>query len=390
MKKISIIILLSLFLNIIPISVFAKNNEENSDVNLTKHATSSILVEATTGEIIYKQNPNKISSVASLTKMMGLIIIFDFINKGGITYDEIITVSSYAKSMGGTQLYLETGEKISVNELIKGIVMASANDAMVAMAERVSGTEEAFVKKMNLKAKELGLKNTHFVNCTGFDEENHYSTASDMAKIAMELVNNYPDVYKFSSVYESYVRENTSNKTWIANTNKLVRFYEGADGLKTGSTTDAGKCIAATAKRNGLRLIAISLGYKDVTTRNKETMDLLDYGFNQYEINMLYEKDKKVGTINVDKVNEKIDLYAKDDIFILKKKIDESISYQYEIVLDNVSYPIKKGQKIATLYVKDNNTIVKKSPLVVNKDINKMNILKLYFYNLKDILAGLN
>lgn len=222
MKKISIIILLSLFLNVIPISVFAKNNEENSDVNLTKHATSSILVEATTGEIIYKQNPNKISSVASLTKMMGLIIIFDFINKGGTTYDEIITVSSYAKSMGGTQLYLETGEKISVNELIKGIVMASANDAMVAMAERVSGTEEAFVKKMNLKAKELGLKNTHFVNCTGFDEENHYSTASDMAKIAMELVNNYPEIYKFSSVYESYVRENTSNKTWIANTNKPV------------------------------------------------------------------------------------------------------------------------------------------------------------------------
>lgn len=222
MKKISIIILLSLFLNIIPISVFAKNNEENSDVNLTKHATSSILVEATTGEILYKQNPNKISSVASLTKMMGLIIIFDFINKGGTTYDEIITVSSYAKSMGGTQLYLETGEKISVNDLIKGIIMVSANDAMVAMAERVSGTEEAFVKKMNLKAKELGLKNTHFVNCTGFDEKNHYSTSYDMVKIAMELVNNYPDVYKFSSVYESYVRENTPNKTWIANTNKPV------------------------------------------------------------------------------------------------------------------------------------------------------------------------
>lgn len=222
MKKISIIILFSLFVNLIPFSVLAKEKEENSDVNLTKHATSSILVEATTGKILYKQNPNKILSVASLTKMMGLIIIFDFINKGGTTYDEIITVSEYAKSMGGTQLYLETGEKISVNELLKGIVMASANDAMVAMAERVSGTEEAFVKKMNLKAKELGLKNTNFVNCTGFDEQNHYSTASDMAKIAMELVNNYPEIYKFSSVYESYVRENTSNKTWIANTNKPV------------------------------------------------------------------------------------------------------------------------------------------------------------------------
>lgn len=142
MKKISIIILLSLFLNIIPISVFAKNDEENSDVNLTKHATSSILVEATTGEIIYKQNPNKISSVASLTKMMGLIIIFDFINKGGTTYDEIITVSSYAKSMGGTQLYLETGEKISVNDLIKGIIMVSANDvAVIKKQSQVIGEE---------------------------------------------------------------------------------------------------------------------------------------------------------------------------------------------------------------------------------------------------------
>lgn len=390
MKKITILVLISIFLNLIPISIFAKEDNENSDVNLTKKASSSILIEATTGEVLYKQNPNKILSVASLTKMMGLILIFDFINKGGTTYDEIITVSEYAKSMGGTQLYLETGEKISVNDLIKGIVMVSANDAMVAMAERVSGTEEAFVKKMNMKAKEMGLKNTNFVNCTGFDEKNHYSTANDMAKIAMELVNNYPEIYKFSGVYESYVRENTSNKTWIANTNKLVRFYDGADGLKTGSTEDAGKCIAATAKRNGLRLIAISLGYKDVTTRNKETMDLLDYGFNQYEIDMLYEKNTKVGTVAVDKVNEKIELYSKDDIFILKKRTDEKKEYKYEIKLDNVSYPIKKGQKIATLYIKYNNNIIKKSPLITNKDIKKMNIFKLYFYNLKDILAGLN
>ena len=359
MKKISIIILLSLFLNVIPISVFAKNNEENSDVNLTKHATSSILVEATTGEIIYKQNPNKISSVASLTKMMGLIIIFDFINKGGTTYDEIITVSSYAKSMGGTQLYLETGEKISVNELIKGIVMASANDAMVAMAERVSGTEEAFVKKMNLKAKELGLKNTHFVNCTGFDEENHYSTASDMAKIAMELVNNYPEIYKFSSVYESYVRENTSNKTWIANTNKLVRFYEGADGLKTGSTTDAGKCIAATAKRNGLRLIAISLGYKDVTTRNKETMDLLDYGFNQYEINMLYEKDKKVGAVSDENGTS----------FQYEKRRQKGAVYNVyvaeDIVTEGGKTVYKKGAEVAKNLItgEDGSVTVKDLPL---------------------------
>ena len=145
MKKISIIILLSLFLNVIPISVFAKNNEENSDVNLTKHATSSILVEATTGETIYKQNPNKISSVASLTKMMGLIIIFDFINKGGTTYDEIITVSSYAKSMGGTQLYLETGEKISVNDLIKGIVMVSANELAVSIKQSLLSKEEIII-----------------------------------------------------------------------------------------------------------------------------------------------------------------------------------------------------------------------------------------------------
>ena len=216
---------------------------------------------------------------------------------------------------------LQTDEQITVDQLLRVLMVHSANDAANVLAFHIDGSISAFAERMNAKLNALGLHDSHFTNPSGQHDENHYSTASDMVKIAMELVNNYPDVYKFSSVYESYVRENTPNKTWIANTNKLVRFYEGADGLKTGSTNDAGKCIVATAKRNGLRLIAISLGYKDVTTRNKETMDLLDYGFNQYEINMLYEKDKKVGTVNVDKVNEKIDLYAKEDIFILKKKI---------------------------------------------------------------------
>ena len=299
MKKISIIILLSLFLNVIPISVFAKNNEENSDVNLTKHATSSILVEATTGEIIYKQNPNKISSVASLTKMMGLIIIFDFINKGGTTYDEIITVSSYAKSMGGTQLYLETGEKISVNDLIKGIVMASANDAMVAMAERVSGTEEAFVKKMNLKAKELGLKNTNFINATGLTADNHYSSANDMVLIARELVK-HEKILEFTGTYEDYLRKDTKSPFWLVNTNRLVRFYSGVDGLKTGFTDEAGYCLTSTAKRDNMRLITVVMNEPDISKRSADTSKMLDYGFNVYMVRNIIDDSSVIDKVKVE------------------------------------------------------------------------------------------
>ena len=214
-------ILKKCLLLLIIVSLFAPCSVLAMDVNLTPNASNAILMEATTGKIIYNKNANEPHSVASLTKMMGLIIIFEVLEKGGITLEEEVTVSKNAKDMGGTQLWLDEGEKISVKDLIKGITMASANDAMVALAERIAGTEEAFVKMMNDKVRELGLKNTNFKNVTGLDEKGHYSSAYDMAIIAKELIK-HDEVLEFTKVYESYINEGKENKKWIANTNKVV------------------------------------------------------------------------------------------------------------------------------------------------------------------------
>lgn len=218
MKKFIIILFIFIsMLSVFPVSIMAK--EEYA--NITPNAFSAVLIESTTGKVLYNKNANEKHQVASLTKMMGLILIFSALENGSIKLDEMVTTSRNAKEMGGSQIWLEEGEKISINDLIKGITMASANDAMVLMAERIAGTEEAFVKMMNEKAKELGLKNTYFKNSTGLDEDGQYSSAYDMAIIAQNLLK-YEKILDYTSVYEDYIRENTDNKTWIVNTNKVV------------------------------------------------------------------------------------------------------------------------------------------------------------------------
>ena len=376
-----------MIISLLPINIYAL--ETNSkDVDLTPSASSSIVIEASTGQILYNKDANKPHEVASLTKMMGLILIFEAIEKGALKTDEILTTSENAKNMGGSQIWLDTGEKISVDDLLKGIIMASANDAMVLMAERVSGTEEAFVNQMNKKAKELGLKNTYFKNSTGLDEDGAYSSAYDMAIIAKELIKN-EKVFDYSKNYESYIREGTSNKTWITNTNKLVRFYEGVDGLKTGLTDKAGSCMAVTAKKNGLRLIAITLGFPDSKVRNQETMDLLDYGFNQYEAKIIKKKNDVLGQLYLEKANKnKIDLVLSDDVVIINKKQDKEKDYKYEIKTYDVVYPIKKDTVLGVLQVKENNKVINEIDLVSKEDINKLNIFRLYLKILKDILLG--
>ena len=290
--------------------------------------------------------------------------------------------------MGGTQIWLEEGEKISVNDLLKGITMASANDAMVAMAERISGTEAAFVKKMNEKAKQLGLKNTNFVNSTGFDEEGAYSSAFDMAIIASELLK-HEKILDYTSKYESYIRENTNNKTWITNTNKLVKYYKGCDGLKTGYTDNAGSSLAVTAKREGLRLIAITFGYKNTSTRNREAVSLLDYGFSQYASKTILEKGKIVKQINLAKADKnRINLILKENANVVTRVGANSKTYTYSIKLNDISYPIKKGDTIGKLYLKDGSKIVKDVDLVSDADIRKAGLFKQYFGVISDMFSG--
>ena len=290
-------------MNLFPVCVFA--NDNNKD-NLIPGAVSGLLMDADSGKIIFEKDKNKRVAVASMTKMVAQIIVMENVKAKKIKWDDVVTVSKNAADMGGSQIYIAEGEKITVEDLMKGISMASGNDATVAMAEYISGSENKFVELMNKKVKELGLKNTVFKNCTGLDEDGHYSSAYDMAVIARELIVKHPDIFRFSSVYEDYLRENTDNKFWLVNTNKLVRFYEGADGLKTGHTDNAGYCLAATAKKNNLRLIAIVLGEGNATTRNNETMELLDYGYKNLKTVKLKSSGDIVKKVKLDKADNEI------------------------------------------------------------------------------------
>lgn len=380
MKRIFVIFLISLMF--VPVTVFA--NEED----FTPNASSSVLIDYDTKEVLYGKEENKRTSVASLTKMVGLILIMEKLEEGSLKTNEYVTISKNAKEMGGTQLWLEEGEKISVNDLLKGITMASANDAMVAMAERISGTESAFVNKMNNKVKELGLHNTNFVNCTGFDEKGAYSSAYDMAIVASELLK-YSKILDYTSKYESYIRENTDNKIWITNTNKLVKFYPGVDGLKTGYTDDAGSSIAVTAKKNGLRLIGISFGYNDTRTRNSEMMSLLDYGFSQYTSKTIFKKNQIIKKISVPKADiDKLNLLTEDDITITNKIGAEPKKYNYYLKLNKLTFPIKKGDVVGKLYLKYDSGTVREFNLITDVDIKKASFFKQYLGIIKDMLNG--
>jgi len=364
---------------IFPIKVIAIED------NLLENAKSGILIEKETGEILYEKNKDEKLAIASLTKMTAQIIILENIENGNLKWDEIVTTSANAANMGGTQIWLSAGEKISVEDLFKGISMASANDATVALAERIAGTEKAFVEMMNNKVKELGLKNTVFKNCTGLDEDGHFSTAYDLAIIAKELLN-HEEILRFSSVYEDYIREDTANKFWIVNTNKLVRFYEGADGLKTGFTDNAGYTMVTTAKRNNMRLIAVALGEEISKTRNEEITNLLDYGFNNYKVDIVKEKGEIVDTINIKKSNkENVNIVVKNNLLVLNRKSEKSIKYDTKITLNEIKLPIRKNSVVGKIEVIDNGKILKSGDLIIEEDIYKVGYFTYLYNNLKNI-----
>ena len=373
------IMFLIIFFVFFPINVFA------TDDTLLENAKSGILIEKETGEILYEKNKDEKLAIASLTKMAAQIIILENIENGNLKWDEIVTTSANAANMGGTQIWLSAGEKITVEDLFKGISMASANDATVALAERIAGTEKVFVELMNNKVKELGLKNTVFKNCTGLDEAGHYSTAYDLAIIAKELLK-HEEILRFSSVYEDYIRENTANKYWVVNTNKLVRFYEGADGLKTGFTDNAGYTMVTTAKRNNMRLIAVVLGESVSKTRNEETTELLDYGFNTYKVDVIKEKGEVVDTINLKKANkDNINITVKNNLLVLSKKSEKSIKYDTKITLNEIKLPIEKNTIVGKIEVINDNKVIKSSDLIIGEDLYKINYLKYLYNNLKNM-----
>ena len=359
----------------VPVSAFAEENnseEENNGLALAPDAKSAILLEQDTGEILFDKNAHEKLPPASMTKIMTLLLIMEALDKGNLQKDEMIRVSERAASMGGSQIFLEAGEEMSVNDLLKGVAIASGNDASVALAERLAGSEEAFVKKMNERAKELKLENTHFQNSTGLPADNHYSTSYDMAMIANELLK-YEAITDYSSVYEDYLRKGQDNEFWLVNTNKLVRFYPDVDGLKTGYTSEAKYCLTATAKRDDMRVIAVVMGAESPKERNTMVSGLLDYAFNQFETNKLFDRDEKITDIHLLKSKQKnVDIVTKQSISTLHKKGEEEKDIQTEVKLqDTWNLPVKRGDEVGKLYVKDGEQVLYEIPLTVEEDIEK-------------------
>ncbi len=356
---------------------------------LIPNSKSGILIEANSGKIIFEKDKDEHQSIASLTKIASLIIIFEELEAGNIHYDDVVTASRNASEFGGSQIYLEAGEKMTVKDLIKGISIASGNDAVVAMAEHISGSEDKFVSRMNKLVKRLKLKNTNFVNCTGLDEENHYSSAYDVALLARELIVKHPKILEFSSIYEDYLRNNTDNKFWLVNTNKLIHLYSGCDGLKTGHTDAAGYCLASTAKRDGLRLIGIVLGENDSNVRNKETMELLDYGFNNIKMNCVLKKGEVIDKIWIDKTdNKEYDVVLKNNLCVIEDK-DNLYKYNYKTNIVNKNLPIKKGDSIGRLEVYYKDNVIASEDVTVKNNINKINVLKFIFESVYNLFFGL-
>lgn len=373
---------------ILCISLLFLMNVKAETVDLAPNAKSAILIEASTGEIIYEKNSHEKLEPASMTKMMSMLLIVENIEKGVIGWDDVVTVSENASSMGGSQILLETNEQMSVKDLFKGIAVASGNDAVVAMAEKIAGTEDGFVKMMNDRAKELGLNDTSFKNPHGLDTANHYSSAYDMMLIAKELVK-HDEVLKYTSIYEDYLRQNTDKQIWLVNTNKLVRFYDGVDGLKTGYTAGAGYCLTATAKRNGVRFIAVTMGEPDSKTRNAEVSSMLDYAFAQYTVEKVLSTDSILGTKEVEKGKEKVaTIVPMEDINILYKKIDSKKNITYNLKLNKLKAPLKYGDVVGTIELLEDEKVIKTINVTVKNDVTKANFFELYLRNLTDIISG--
>lgn len=379
MKK--ILILLLLF-----ISIPLVKAEETED--LAPNAKSAIMIEASTGEILFQKNKDEKLAPASMTKMMSMLLIMEEIENGNLKWNEMITTSEKASSMGGSQIFLKVGEKMTVEDLLKGVAIASGNDAVVALAERVSGSEEQFVKRMNIRAKDLGLKNTNFINATGLTADNHYSTAYDMSLIAKELVK-HEKILEFTSTYEDYLRKDTKSPFWLVNTNRLVRFKEGVDGLKTGFTDEAGYCLTATMKKDNMRLITVVMKEENTSKRSADTTKMLDYGFNIYMVQTILDEKTTIEKKKVELGKTlTTEIVPKENITILNKKSEEQKNITYKTNINKIIAPVKKGDKVGTIDIIEDNNIISTIDATVKEDISKANILTIYLRNIKEIISG--
>lgn len=365
---------------------FMINNLYCEKLDLKLHAKSAILVETSTHKVLYESNSNEKRSPASMTKIMTLLLTMESLEKGNIKLTDKVNISKHAASMGGTQIFVEEGSHVDVKTLIKGMAIASANDAAVAISEYIGGTESNFVHMMNKRAKELGCNNTSFKNPHGLDEDGHYTTAYDLSLIAIELLK-HPSILKYTSTYEDYI-DVSGNNHWLVNTNKLIRFYNGIDGLKTGYTSKAGYCLSATMEKNNMRLLSIVMGESNKDNRSEDTISLMEYGFSTYGLKRIYSKDNYKKIIYIDNAgNRKVNYYLKDDVNMIVNKNDKNVKYKVNEEIYDIKAPIKKGDTVGELKLSYNNKVFKYD-LIVKEDVNKANYFRVYFNIFKDIISG--
>lgn len=377
MKKFIFLCVLS-FLTIINLNAL-------ESVNLKSE--SGIVIEASTGKVLFEKNSNQQYAPASMTKIMTMLLIIEEIEKGNISLEDQVTISKNAAGMGGSQVYLEENSVATVNTLLTSIAIGSANDAAVAMAEKIGGTEENFVNIMNKRAKELGAVNTEFKNPHGLDQEGHVSTAYDMAIIAKELVK-HEEILKLTGTYETTITHQNGKSLWLVNTNKLIKFYSGMDGLKTGFTEAAGYCLTGTMNRNNMRVITVTMKASVKEDRNTDTINLMEYAYSMYQKESILSKDKILGKMFIDNGDVRnVNYYLKDNVNVVVDKNTRDIQYKYDIELDEIKAPLKKGEKVGVLkFYYDGQEI--NYDLIVKDDIKKINFFKRFINYFKDILNG--
>ena len=341
--------------------------ENNNSLNLTSGA--GILIEQSTGQVLYAHNIHEKLRPASVTKVMTILLIMEQIDSGNLAYTDTVACSQNASNMGGSQIWLDPREQLTVDEMLKAICVVSANDCTVAMAEHIAGSEEAFVKMMNDKAKELGMNDTTFKNCHGIDEDGHLTSAYDIAIMSRELLTKHPGITKYTTIYMDSLRD---GKSQLVNTNKLVRNYDGCTGLKTGSTSLALFNLSASATRNGLSLISVIMKGETGPIRFAEAKKLLDYGFNNYQYKQLASNGDAVGTCNVNKgLESSVQAVFKEDYGLLLPKNNSKDIEQNVEIYNNVFAPIEKGQKVGEVTFKSDGNVIGTVALVSDKDVEK-------------------
>ena len=363
-----------------------KTNENSNAESNEIEARSALLMEPCTGKIIYEKNADEKFAPASVTKIMTMLLTIEAVDSGKIALDDKVTCSENAKKMGGSTMLLDTGEIRTVEELLKGVAIASGNDAAVALAEYLGGTENDFVGMMNKRAEELGMTNTTFKNCNGLPADGHLSTANDIAKMSKELLK-YPTILKYTGTYMDTITEGRKSPIELVNHNKLVRFFDGCDGLKTGFTNEAKYCISATATRNGVRMLSVIMGAPTYKIRNRDASILLNYGFSKYEGKKIFSKDEEVDKVYMD---EQTDRYfmakAQDDLTaVLPKGCKDEV--EKKVVIDELQKEYKEGDVVGKCEIYLNNEKIGEVTIYCDRNIKKGNIFDNIKYNITHLFG---